>query len=64
MRLLSLFAKCEQGGGLVEYTLIIALVALAAVTAVTNLGPKVATTLSNVTSNIQQVPEGHFNSLE
>jgi pilus assembly protein Flp/PilA len=50
MELFSLFCKDEQGGGLVEYTLIIALIALAAVTAVTTLGTKITTTMGSVTT--------------
>jgi pilus assembly protein Flp/PilA len=49
MELLFQFCKSEQGGGLVEYTLIIAFIALAAVAAVTTLGTKVSTTINTVT---------------
>lgn len=48
MRLFSLFCKDEQGGGLVEYTLIIALIALAAVTALNTLSGKITTTMGTV----------------
>ena len=52
MKLFSLFFKDEQGGGLVEYTLIIALIALAAVTAITSVGTKITTRMSSISSSI------------
>ena len=48
MKLLNSFLKCEQGGGLVEYTLIVALIALAAVTAITTVGTKVTASFTSI----------------
>jgi pilus assembly protein Flp/PilA len=52
MKMLSLFCKTEQGGGLVEYTLIIVLIALAAITAMTTLGTKVATDFTSIAGKL------------
>jgi pilus assembly protein Flp/PilA len=52
MELLSLFAKSEQGGGLVEYTLIVALIALAAVTAITTVGTKVSADFTSISNKL------------
>ena len=52
LKSLSLFYKNEQGGGLVEYTLIIALIALAAVTAVTTLGTKIKTDMTSISNKL------------
>lgn len=52
MELFSLFCKSEQGGGLVEYTLIIALIALAAVTAITTVGTKISTTMTSIANAV------------
>lgn len=52
MKLLSLFCKTEQGGGLVEYTLIIVLIALAAITAMTTLGTKVSTDFTSIAGKL------------
>lgn len=52
MRLFSLFCQDEQGGGLVEYTLIIALIALAAVTAITTVGTNISTTMTSIAKAI------------
>ena len=48
MKLFKLFSFDEKGGGLVEYTLIIVLIALAAVTTMTTLGSKVSTDMTNI----------------
>ena len=48
MRSFSLFCKNEQGGGLIEYTLIIALIALAAIAAMTTVGTKVNTSFTSI----------------
>ncbi|MCE3230588.1 MAG: Flp/Fap pilin component [Alphaproteobacteria bacterium] len=52
MKLLSLFCKTEQGGGLVEYALITALIALAAVTAITTVGTKVSGSFTSISSKL------------
>ncbi|MBX9804228.1 MAG: Flp family type IVb pilin [Alphaproteobacteria bacterium] len=52
MKMLSLFSKSEQGGGLIEYTLIIALIALAAITAITTVGTKINTSMTNVSNKL------------
>jgi pilus assembly protein Flp/PilA len=52
MELLSQFCKSEQGGGLVEYTLIIALIALAAVTAITTVGTKVSADFTSISNKL------------
>jgi pilus assembly protein Flp/PilA len=52
MKMLSLFCKTEQGGGLVEYTLIIVLIALAAIAAITSVGTKVSTNFTSVANKL------------
>jgi pilus assembly protein Flp/PilA len=52
MKLFSLFCQDEQGGGLVEYTLIIALIALAAVTAITTVGTKVSADFTSISNKL------------
>ncbi len=52
MQLFSLFCRDEQGGGLVEYTLIIALIALAAVTAITSVGTKLNTVMTSIAAAV------------
>jgi pilus assembly protein Flp/PilA len=52
MKMLSLFCKTEQGGGLVEYTLIIVLIALAAIAAITTVGTKVSTNFTSVSNKL------------
>lgn len=52
MKLLSLFFKTEQGGGLVEYTLIIVLIALAAIAAITTVGTKVSADFTSVSNKL------------
>ena len=52
MKLISLFRKNEQGGGLVEYVLIIVLIALAAIAAMTALGTKIGTTFTSISGKI------------
>lgn len=47
MKRLFFFCKTEQGGGLVEYTLIFALIALMAVVAITNVREKASDGLIN-----------------
>jgi pilus assembly protein Flp/PilA len=52
MNVLSLFLKNEQGGGLVEYTLIVALIALAAITAITTVGTKVTADFTSIANKL------------
>lgn len=52
MDMFSSFCKSEQGGGLVEYTLIIALIALAAVTAITTVGTKISTVMTSIAAAV------------
>ena len=52
MKLLSMFCKDEQGGGLVEYTLIVALIALAAVSAITTVGTKVTASFTSISGKL------------
>ena len=46
------FCTNEQGGGMVEYALILALVAVTAIAVLTTLGTKVVSTFSKVTSSL------------
>lgn len=48
------FFKDESGQGLVEYALIIALVALAAIAAITLLGGRISTLFTNTTNQLPQ----------
>jgi len=48
MQFLSLFTKNEQGGGLIEYALIVVLIALAAIAAMTTVGTKVSADFTSV----------------
>ena len=50
MKLLKLFTKDENGGGLIEYTLIVALIALAVVTAIMTLQGKMSDNLTSVSN--------------
>ncbi len=47
-----LFAPAEKGQGLVEYAIIIALVALIVIAVVKLLGPKIGNTFSTISSSI------------
>jgi pilus assembly protein Flp/PilA len=47
-----LFAPREKGQGLVEYAIILALVAIIVIAVVRLLGPKVGNTFSNINSQI------------
>ena len=48
MAFLNKFFRDELGGGIVEYTLILTLVAIAAVAALTTIGTKVSNNFTNV----------------
>lgn len=53
--MLSIFrrlAKNEQGATAIEYTLIAALIAVAAITAMTTVGGKISNTLTNVSNSL------------
>ena len=52
MELLSKLWKDESGQGLVEYALIIALIAVAAIAAITLLGGRIATMFNNVAGQL------------
>lgn len=52
-KLISNFCNDECGGGIVEYSLILALVAIAAVVALTSIGTKITTSFTNVASKIK-----------
>jgi pilus assembly protein Flp/PilA len=49
------FIKDEEGASLIEYALLVALIAVAAITAMTLLGEKASSTLENVAD---QMPGG------
>lgn len=51
-KLFSEFCKSEQGGGLVEYTLILALIAVVAITLLTNIGTNVQTKLTSIKTGL------------
>jgi Flp pilus assembly pilin Flp len=48
MKLFKLFCLDEKGGGLVEYVLIITLIALGAVAGMTVVGTKLNTSMTNI----------------
>ena len=52
MKLLELFYLDEKGGGLVEYVLIISLIALAAITAMTTVGTKLNTSMTSISGKL------------
>jgi pilus assembly protein Flp/PilA len=52
MKLMHLFRKNEQGGGMIEYILIVGLIALAAIAAVTTVGTKVSTDFTSVSNSL------------
>ncbi len=52
MRLFDLFYFDEKGGGLVEYVLIISLIALAAITAMTTVGTKLSTSMTSISGKL------------
>jgi pilus assembly protein Flp/PilA len=45
--------KNEQGATAIEYTLIASLIAVAAITAMSSVGGKISTVLSNVSNSMQ-----------
>ena len=52
MKFLNLFCFDEKGGGLVEYTLIIVLIAIAATTAITTVGTKTSSDMTNIAGKL------------
>jgi pilus assembly protein Flp/PilA len=52
MKLMNLFYFDEKGGGLVEYTLIIVLIALAAIAAMTTVGTKISTDMTSISNKL------------
>ncbi len=52
MKLFKLFCHDEKGGGVVEYVLIITLIALAAITAMTTAGTKLNTSMTNISAKL------------
>jgi len=52
MKLIPLFCKNEQGSGLVEHILIIALIALAAVAAITIVKTKISADFTSIANNL------------
>lgn len=52
MQMFSLFKKSEHGGGLIEYSLIIALIAIASIAALTTLGTNINTAFTSITGHI------------
>ena len=48
-----LFAKKEKGQGLVEYALILVLVAIVVIVALSLLGPVIGNIFSNITTELQ-----------
>ncbi|MBM3469049.1 MAG: Flp family type IVb pilin [Alphaproteobacteria bacterium] len=52
MKIFNIFRFDEKGGGLVEYTLIVALIALAAVAAMTTVGTKLNTNMTSISNKL------------
>lgn len=52
MKLFKLFCHDEKGGGVVEYVLIITLIALAAIAAMTTAGTKLNTSMTNISAKL------------
>jgi pilus assembly protein Flp/PilA len=53
MQMIRKFAKNTKGATAIEYGLIAALIAIAAITAMSNLGGKISTTFNNVATNMK-----------
>jgi pilus assembly protein Flp/PilA len=52
MRTLILFVRDDSGATAIEYGLIAALISVAAITAMTNLGTQLSTLFGNISSNL------------
>jgi len=57
MEFLKRLWKDEEGQGMVEYGLIIALVSVVAIAALILLGPEIARIFENVTDQLEAVPD-------
>ena len=53
MTIIAQFAKDESGATAIEYGLIAALIAVAAIGAMTNIGTKLSSTFQNVSSSLK-----------
>ena len=49
------YLKSEKGQGMVEYALVVGLVALAAITTMTSLGTEISTRFTGITEQLQKV---------
>ena len=52
-----MFKKFEKGQGLVEYALILVLVAIVVIAALLILGPTVANVFKNISTNLNALPK-------
>ena len=52
MTLFNLFYHDEKGGGVVEYVLIITLIALVSIAAMTTVGTKLSTNMTSIASKL------------
>jgi len=52
------FFKKEEGQGMVEYALIIALIAIVVIAALILLGPQIAQIFENITDRLGEAPTG------
>ncbi len=52
------FFRKEEGQGMVEYALIIALIAIVVIAALILLGPQIATIFENITNRLSGTPTG------
>ena len=48
------YLKSEKGQGMVEYALVVGLVALAAITTMTSLGTEISTRFTGITEQLQK----------
>jgi pilus assembly protein Flp/PilA len=58
MKFLAKFAKCESGATAIEYGLIAALIGVAIITAVTNVGTEISTTFGKVETGLKGTGTG------
>lgn len=52
MKMLRLFCQDEKGGGLIEYALILTLIALSAIAAITATGTKINTDMASIANKL------------
>jgi len=57
MKTLAKFAKCESGATAIEYGLIAALIGVAIITVVNNVGTEIQGTFTDVQSGLQKRPK-------